>query len=133
LRIFLDENVPRQIAQVLTGHDVASVWSERLEGVSNGQLLRRIAGRHDDFITSDGDILSQSHLAALTFSVIVLPTNHLRVLLGSADAIRRTIAEIGGRPGLVAVTISWKGIRHVIDLSRPSDPPVRLDDVAPFG
>ena len=62
VRVFLDENVPRQIRLVLSGHDVSYVEMEGWKGVDNGALLNLVAARFDALISSDGSIFHQQDL-----------------------------------------------------------------------
>ena len=59
MRVFLDENVPRQIRFALSGHDVSYVEKEGWKGVDNGALLDLVAARFDVLISSDGSIVHQ--------------------------------------------------------------------------
>ena len=39
MRVLLDEQLPRQLAPLLTGHDVRTVQQQSWAGLKNGQLL----------------------------------------------------------------------------------------------
>jgi hypothetical protein len=41
MRILLDENFPVDFANLLMGHEVATVYSLGRSGIKNGELLRR--------------------------------------------------------------------------------------------
>jgi hypothetical protein len=54
VRVLLDEQLPRQLARYISGHEVRTVQQEGWAGLKNGELLRRaVAGRFEVFITAD--------------------------------------------------------------------------------
>jgi len=79
MRVILDECLPRKLGLLLTGHEVSTVQRAGWAGVVNGQLLAKIAGQYDAFITVDQNLPAQQNTAALPFGIIVLrsPTNQL--------------------------------------------------------
>jgi Domain of unknown function (DUF5615) len=56
VRVLLDENLPHDFAQLLIGHDVATVQQLGWAGLRNGELLRRAARQIDVFITMDTNL-----------------------------------------------------------------------------
>ena len=53
VRILLDECLPRNLAQELTGHEVETVPQAGWSGAKNGDLLQRAADRYDALVTAD--------------------------------------------------------------------------------
>ncbi|HVU22719.1 MAG TPA: hypothetical protein VHE13_01255 [Opitutus sp.] len=99
----LDECLPRKLGQLLVGHEVSTVPQAGWAGVVNGQLLQRITGNFDAFITVDQNLPAQQKTAALTFGVIVLraPTNRLPDLAPLVPEILSALRSL--RPGQLVV------------------------------
>ena len=84
MRILLDEQLPRQLARAIAGHEVSTVQRQGWSGLKNGELLRRAAAqRFDAFVTADQNLAFQQNLAGSPLRVVVLlaPTNVLDDLL----------------------------------------------------
>jgi Domain of unknown function (DUF5615) len=84
VRVLLDEQLPRQLAQELIGHEVTTVQQQGWAGLTNGELLRRAPDEGlDVFVTADQNIEFQQNLARSSLCVIVLvaPSNALEDLL----------------------------------------------------
>ena len=62
MKIILDENIPRYLKVVLADHDVSSVQEQGWSGIGNGDLLSRIEGLFDVFITADKNLKNQQNL-----------------------------------------------------------------------
>ncbi len=57
MRVLLDEQLPRQLASHLTGHDVRTVQQEAWAGTKNGELLRWAVGAgFEAFVTADQNL-----------------------------------------------------------------------------
>jgi hypothetical protein len=83
MRVLLDENLPHDLAALLSGHEADTVAGRGWSGVENGELLRVASGSYDAFVTMDRLLPEQQRVERLPFAVIVLlaPTNrmsHLR-------------------------------------------------------
>ncbi|HVR40475.1 MAG TPA: DUF5615 family PIN-like protein [Thermoanaerobaculia bacterium] len=74
MRILLDECVPRRLKKNLRsqGRLVLTVTDAGLSSYTNGQLLRRIDGQFDVFITVDKSIQFQQDLAAYDIAFVLL-------------------------------------------------------------
>lgn len=72
MKVLLDECLPKRLAAELTGCEAVTVPAAGFAGVQNGELLRRIAGSFDAFVTIDGNLASQQNTARLSFGVVVL-------------------------------------------------------------
>lgn len=73
MRVLLDEQLPRQLAREIVGHDVSSVQREGWAGLGNGKLLRAASDRgFDAFVTSDQNLQFQQNLGSISLRIIVL-------------------------------------------------------------
>lgn len=73
MRILLDECVPRRIKSRFRSLGlVLTVTDAGLSSYSNGQLLRRISGDFDVFITIDKSIQHQQDLGAFDVGFVLL-------------------------------------------------------------
>lgn len=80
MRVLLDEQLPRQLARALTGHEVRTVPQQGWAGLKNGELLQRAAeAGYEVFITGDQNLEFQQNLAESRLFVLVLvaPSNAL--------------------------------------------------------
>jgi hypothetical protein len=95
----LDECVPRPFGRELADHIVTTVPRAGLGGVTNGELLRRLAGACDAFVTMDKNLPRQQQLSGLSFGVIVLraPSNRLEDLLPLVPEMLASLASL--KPG----------------------------------
>jgi len=102
VRVLLDEQLPRQLAQELLGHEVRTVQQQRWAGLGNGELLRRAAeAGFEVFLTADQNLEFQQNLVRSSLRVIVLvaPSNALEDLLPLVPSVLRSIPDT--RPGQV--------------------------------
>ncbi|MCC7126049.1 MAG: DUF5615 family PIN-like protein [Acidobacteria bacterium] len=97
----LDENLPHDLVEVLTGHDVSTVQKLGWAGTKNGALLTRASGHCDVFVTMDGNIEWQQNLAGLAFGVVVVsaPSNRIADLRPLVPEILKACDMV--RPGEV--------------------------------
>ena len=72
MRILLDEDVPRRLGALLTGHEVSTVQRMGWTGVKNGRLLGLAATEFDVFVTMDGNLEYQQNLSSLPIAVLVI-------------------------------------------------------------
>lgn len=101
MRVILDECLPRRLGRELTGHSVSTVAQEGWSGISNGDLLKRIHGRFEAFLTIDSNLPAQNKMSELAFGVVVLraKSNRFADLRPLAPAIVSTLAELS--PGQI--------------------------------
>jgi|ERR1019366_8445485 predicted nuclease of predicted toxin-antitoxin system len=100
MQILLDEQLPRQLAPHLKGHEVRTVQQQGWAGLKNGALLRQAAeAGFEVFLTSDQNIEFQQNLRKTTLVVVVLValTNKLEDLLPLVPAV--LVALDGTAPG----------------------------------
>ena len=80
MRILLDECIPQRLKRHFSDRGlVVTVTDADLSGYTNGQLLRRISGDFDVFITIDKSMQYQQNLAAYGVSFVLLrvPSNDI--------------------------------------------------------
>ena len=102
MRVLLDEQLPRQLAQELLGHEVRTVQQQGWAGLGNGELLRRAAeAGFEVFLTADQNLEFQQNLVRSSLRVIVLvaPSSALEDLLPLVPSILQSIPD--ARPGQV--------------------------------
>jgi hypothetical protein len=96
VRVLLDEQLPRQLAQELLGHEVRTVQQQGWAGLGNGELLRRAAeARFEVFLTADRNLEFQQNLLRSSLRVIALvaASNALEDLLPLVPSILRSIPK----------------------------------------
>jgi hypothetical protein len=99
VRVLLDEHVPVDLAEMLLGHSADTVVGRGWAGIRNGDLLQRMHGEYDAFVTMDRSIEFQQNISALPFGVLVVRASsnrmmHLRPLVA---AILEALASL--QPG----------------------------------
>ena len=73
MRILLDEQLPRQLAPLLVGHEIRTVQQESWAGLKNGALIT--AAENAGFailLTGDQNLQFQQNLAERRLGVVVL-------------------------------------------------------------
>ena len=99
MRILLDEDVPRRLGVLLTGHEISTVPRSGWAGIKNGKLLALAATRFDVFLTMDQNIEFQQNLAALPIAILVVQaqSNRIEHLALLIPAILRELNHIQPR------------------------------------
>lgn len=97
MRVLLDENLPVELAGSLSGHQVETVTGLGWQGIQNGELLSRMAGRFDALVTMDKNLKDQQPLITQPFGVVLVRAAsnrmlHLRPLL---PAILAALKDLG--------------------------------------
>lgn len=95
MRIVLDENTPRGVRRILTGHDVRTASEMGWASYSNGQLLDEAekAG-FDALVTCDQNLVFQQNLAGRTIGVVVLTSNRWTIIRAQPQTVRRALANV---------------------------------------
>ena len=110
MRIVLDENLPRPLRRFFgPEHQVATVQELGLAGTSNGDLLAKLEGDHDAFVTADKNLRYQQNLSGRSLAIVELPTNRWPILTAMSVEI------------VAAVTSVLPG--SYVQVSLPSKPP----------
>ena len=96
MRVLLDESVPRQLASLLTGHEVTTVPDEGWAGITNGELLRRASLRFDGLVTGDQRLQYQQNSSSLDLGIVVLaaPDNRVETITLLAPAILEALSGL---------------------------------------
>jgi hypothetical protein len=102
VRVLLDEQLPRQLAPHLVGHEVTTVQQQGWAGLKNGDLLKQAetAGL-EILLTSDQNLEFQQLLRASHLFVVVLVaiSNKLEDLLPIVPAALAAMAD--HKPGQI--------------------------------
>jgi predicted nuclease of predicted toxin-antitoxin system len=72
VRVLLDEQLPRELAAELTGHEVRTVGQLGWKGLGNGELLTRAATRFDVLVTMDKAMPSEQDVSRYRVALLVL-------------------------------------------------------------
>jgi predicted nuclease of predicted toxin-antitoxin system len=102
MRILLDEQLPRQVAAYLSGHEVRTVKQQSWTGLKNGALLGEAeAAGFTVFLTGDQNLEFQQNLSKRRLGVVVLRavSNALEDLLPLLPSALAAIENI--KPGQV--------------------------------
>ena len=101
MRILLDECLPKDLARELPGHVVKTVPQAGWASISNGKLLRLIAGsgKFDVFLTMDKNLPRQNKTRELPFIIVILraKSNRREHVFPFAPLLLRRLAEF--QPG----------------------------------
>ena len=97
MRVLLDENVPVDLAGLLSGHDAQTVRGPGWDGIKNGGLLRRMQGTFDVLLTMDRNLPHQQNLVIQPFGVVLIeaPSNRMIHLLPLVSEILAALNGIG--------------------------------------
>jgi predicted nuclease of predicted toxin-antitoxin system len=93
VRVLLDEQLPRQLAPYLVGHEVRTVQQQGWAGQKNGELLKLAAAAgFEIFLTSDQSLEFQQNLSnsPLFIVVLVAVSNAIEDLVQTSASTRRT-------------------------------------------
>jgi hypothetical protein len=80
VRVLLDENLPRDLAPLLIGHQADTVSGRGWAGVKNGELLRLASGSYDAFLTMDRLLPQHQNIEGLPFAVILIAARSNRMV-----------------------------------------------------
>ena len=99
MRIIIDENLPIAfLSNLLSEFDVISVKDAQWAGIKNGELIKKVEGNYDVFITADKNLRYQQNITKRTFAIVELYTNRRPFLreidLKILDTIR-SISDYG--------------------------------------
>lgn len=95
MKVLLDECVPVQVRNALTGHEVHSATSADWRGQSNGELLLRAEQENFDLlIVADKNLQYQQDLSRRHIAILELWTNHRPTLEQHFPRIRAAVEKI---------------------------------------
>lgn len=96
MRILLDEDVPRRLGTLLTGHETETVPRSGWSGLKNGKLLALAATKFDVFLTMDQNIEFQQNPATLPVAIVVVEarSNRMEHLLPLVPEILKELNDL---------------------------------------
>jgi hypothetical protein len=97
VRVLLDEQLPRQLAPLLTGHEVRTVQQQSWAGLKNGELPDAAeAAGFTVLVTGDRNLQFQQNLARRRLGVVVFcgASNALEDLVPLVPAAISTIESV---------------------------------------
>ena len=89
MRVLLDESIPIDFANNLTGLDAETVIGLGWAGLKNGALLRRATGQFQVLVTMDKNLQFQQNLAAHAVGVVLV-----RAISNRIDDLRPLVPQI---------------------------------------
>ena len=103
MRILLDENSPRGVRGILTGHDVRTAPQMGWGGLSNSDLLdaAKQAG-FEALVTYDPNMVLKQSLAGRNIVVVVLSINTWPLIRAQPQIVQRVVANASSRTFTVA-------------------------------
>ena len=103
MRILIDENLPIAFfSELLAEFETTTISDLGWAGISNGDLLRRIEGNFDLFVTGDKNLQFQQNIADRTYAIVEVYTNRLSLL---TEIEARVLSEIRSVTGNRYITI----------------------------
>jgi hypothetical protein len=96
VRVLLDEQLPRQLAVHVVGHEVSTVQQQGWSGLKNGELLKQAEmERFEIFLTADQSLEYQQNLkhSGLFVIVLVAASNALEDLIPAMPAALAAMAK----------------------------------------
>jgi hypothetical protein len=94
-RIILDENLPVPLRLLLAEFDVFTVQFQGWSGIQNGELIARIEGQFEVFITGDKNLRYQQNISGRRIAIIELPYTRLAQIEPLLDPIRLAVQSAG--------------------------------------
>jgi len=95
MRIIIDENLPIAfLSDLLSEFQPISVKEGGWAGIKNGELLKKIEGHFDLFITADKNLQYQQDISGRTFAIVELYSNRRPILQGIDTKILESVRSI---------------------------------------
>jgi len=96
VRVLLDECVPKRLGRLLAQHEVVTATQAGWAGITNGELLRRVAADFDVFVTVDRNLSFQQNLTNLPLPVVVIHarSNKLKDLEHHLPALEQLLGAV---------------------------------------
>ncbi len=79
MRILRDESLPKDLAPLITEHEVTTVPTAGWSSVKNGRRLTLAAAGFDVFLTADRNLEYQQNLSTLPMAVVVMFVRRTRL------------------------------------------------------
>ncbi|MFY9234960.1 MAG: hypothetical protein WAO58_10945 [Fimbriimonadaceae bacterium] len=72
MRVYIDEDITPDLADLLTGHVVETTRSRSLYGTKNGELLQILGGEIDVIVTRERNMFYQQNLQKHALGLVVV-------------------------------------------------------------
>ena len=79
MRVLLDEQMPRDLAAELPGHDVRTVGQQGWKGLENGELLTRAAAAFDVLISMDKNLPVEQDISRHELALVLIRATSNRI------------------------------------------------------
>ena len=94
MRVFFDQNVPRGLAQYLTGHQVTRAAELEWEELKNGELLAQVELHgFDVFVSCDRNLTYQQRLEGRKIAIVALSTNNWPLVKEHTEQVAQAVDE----------------------------------------
>jgi len=99
VRVLLDEQMPRELAAELKGHESRTVAQMGWKGLGNGDLLTMASARFDALLTMDKAMPAQQDIARYRIGLVLVraKSNRIEDLRPLVPSIPSVLAQV--RPG----------------------------------
>jgi predicted nuclease of predicted toxin-antitoxin system len=95
VKVLLDECLPRQLRQLIPGHEVKTAKDMGWVGIKNGQLLRLAEDQQFNvFVTADQELKYQQNMVGRKLAIIILPFNRRKQMPAILPVLMTTLAKI---------------------------------------
>jgi len=96
MRILLDECLPRDLKDDLSGHHAATVGEMGWAGIKNGALLTLAEQEFDVFLTADRSIEYQQNMnkRAIVLVVLIVPDTKVETLRSLVPSLLNSLLHI---------------------------------------
>ena len=94
MKIIIDENLPKYLKNVLSQFEVTTVQEQGWAGINNGELIKKINGLFDVFITADKNLRYQQNLKIRKIAILEISTNRLPLIKEMETKIIEALQQI---------------------------------------
>lgn len=99
MKVLFDQNVPRNLADHLHGHEVTRSVELGWQELKNGDLLEAAQDQgFEVLVTADRNLAYQQNLEGRRLAIVVLPSGNWPVLLGAVADVVTAVgkSQVGG-------------------------------------
>jgi len=94
-RVLFDQNVPRALGPLLTGHTIKTAADQGWQQLPDGQLLIEASkAGFEILVTCDQSIIHQQNMKGRAIGLIVLSTNHWPTIRANAALILDAVSTL---------------------------------------
>ncbi len=94
MKILIDESLPRQLKQMLSEYETATVQEMGWAGIKNGELVKKAEFDFDVLLTADKNLRYQQNLRGIRLAIVVFSSNRLGVVQREAEELKRVLPDI---------------------------------------